>query len=259
MRTNTRIFVTLIRQKLVSLMPELLNSVINVWIWVGLTGFVAGYLLQHFGMAQDFGPFQFAAAVGTLGLFEYWVWIFDLLGDIENDNVIGYQLTLPCSAHIVFAAHVGYYALSALMQSLAALPIGFILFWRQLPIMSVSWGWFALILLASSIFYGVFALWVATVIGSSEKIHNLWGRVLFPLWFLGGYQFSFAAAQAAMPWLAFLMLFNPMTYIMEGFRGAIIGGDTIPVWVCVLVLSGLCVPLFFDAVRRFRKQLDFVG
>jgi ABC-type polysaccharide/polyol phosphate export permease len=84
-------------------------------------------------------------------------------------------------------------------------------------------------------------------------------RFIFPLWYLGGFQFSWKIFYKVSPSFAYLNLANPMTYVMEAMRGAILGQeDYIAFWYCMLALLFFSTICWFFALKKLKNRLDFV-
>jgi ABC-2 type transport system permease protein len=259
MTSNLKIFYALLRKKWRIERPQLFDNIVNILIWVGCTILVGGYLLQAQGVSKAFGAFQLAGACASVGIFGMWPYASDLLNDIENSNVAGYHLMLPCSAWIVFATDIVIFAMRAIIQTIAIVPLGKLLLWNNFALTDISFIPLVLVVVIANLFSGIFAFWATSVVKRSESLSQIWSRFLFPAWFLGGFQFTFATVCGLSPWLGCVMAINPVTYIMEGTRGALLGIPSINPWLCMGALILLGAILFWDAMRRLRKQLDFVS
>jgi ABC-type polysaccharide/polyol phosphate export permease len=124
---------------------------------------------------------------------------------------------------------------------------------------AISWIPLFLIIVVANLFFGTFALWVTTFIKDFDHLGSLWTRFIFPIWFLGGFQFPWSTMHELVPTLAYITLLDPVVYTMEGTRSAMLGGATyFNAWLCIAVLSLFCVLCFADGMRRLKKRLDFV-
>ena len=52
-----------------------------------------------------------------------------------------------------------------------------------------------------------------------ERFITFFRRLVFPLWWLGGYTFSWQQAYALSPYFGYAALCNPLLYALEGVRG----------------------------------------
>ena len=108
-------------------------------------------------------------------------------------------------------------------------------------------------------FLSYFAVYLASKISGLHAIVKLWMRVIFPLWFLGGFEFSWYALKDMAPNFAYLDLCNPYIYATEGLRSAVFGpAEYIPFWIsfCVLVLFTLFIG--WRALVNLTRKLDAV-
>lgn len=259
MVTTLHVFYALLRKKWRIEYPKLFDHIVNILIWVGCTVFVGGYLLQAQGISKSFGAFQLAGTAATVGLFNIWGYVSDTLHDIEGSNVFGYHLLLPCPAWFVCMSDVILFAARAIIQTVAIILFGKVLLWNQLIMSNISLIPLILLTVIANLFFGAFALWLMSIVKRASQTEQIWIRFIFPLWFLGGFQFTFAAAMQLSPIFGYTMLINPAAYFMEGMRGALLAIPSINPWICMGALAATGLLMFWDATRRLRIFLDFVS
>ena len=91
------------------------------------------------------------------------------------------------------------------------------------------------------------------------KIRGMWMRVMFPMWMLGCFQFTWQLLYSKSPVLAYILLLNPFVYTMEGMRASVMGqAGSLPLPVCFTATLGFTLLLGYIAVRRIMKRLDCV-
>jgi ABC-type polysaccharide/polyol phosphate export permease len=96
-------------------------------------------------------------------------------------------------------------------------------------------------------------------VGTISRMRNIWTRFIWPMWMLGCYQFSWAALYVASPQLAYLTLCNPVLYVTEGMRGALLGNpDCLPWELCIAALCFFIVLGWRYAYQKMKRLLDFV-
>jgi len=253
------IFKQLLRAKLTNIRSVLTQKLINIYIWAGCMVFVTGYLMQAFGLAKCFGPFQFAGILAAAGLFELYGNVAMLISDFEGDRTITYYLTLPSSVITILSSYICYYMIIGISMSLALLPLGKIMLWNQLNLASIAWGKFLVFIVLINFVWAIFAFVLAAYLSSLEKLGLVSNRVIFPLWFLGGFQFSWLATHTVLPMFSCFLLFNPVIYATEGIRAALLGQDGyLPFWICLVVMFALCLVGSWWAIKALKKRLDFV-
>ncbi|MBD3815108.1 MAG: ABC transporter permease, partial [Halothiobacillus sp.] len=80
--------------------------------------------------------------------------------------------------------------------------------------------------------------------------------VLTPLTYLGG---VFYSIHMLPPFWQQVSLFNPILYIINGFRYAMLGISDVPVYTAYLILLVTIVVLFAYTLRLFRKGIGMRG
>lgn len=238
---------------------QLIDKLINVQVWALCTLVIFGYVMQASGLPADFGIFQLGGIIATAGLFESYGNIATLIMDFAGEQSISYYLTLPVTPSVVLLSMVCGYACVGTLLSVSMVILGKVIFYSSLDLLSIAWGKLILITILANLFYGLLALAIAAHIGVVSKIGNVWSRFIFPLWFLGGFQFSWAMMYKISVPLSYVLLANPITYVMEGTRACIQGQQGYISWsVCMIVLSLFVIGSWFIAYNRMKKRLDFV-
>lgn len=253
------IFCALVGSQLTAIRRQLPDMVLNLYIWVFCSLVIMGYIMQSFGLASDYGCFQFASILGTVGLFEIYSNVSKNVMDFDGDRNISYYLTLPTRPSVVLASYACYYAIIGVFLSFAALPFGKLILYNSFSFALVSSPRFVLLVILANIFFGVFTLMLTAHVGTMAKIRNIWSRFIFPVWILGCYQFSWAVVYKLSVPLAYVLLCNPLVFIMEGARASLLGQEGFLPWsVCCGALVGYTVMIWFHMYYKMKKLLDFV-
>jgi len=232
---------------------------IDLFIWVACTIGVMGYIMPALGLSTDYGNFQLAGSIASAGLFEIFPHVMQMVGDIEGNNTISYQLTLPVPSWLILVKTILYYAICSTVLSIIMLPLGKLVLWNTFSLAHVSLMRFIVMIITSGILYGAITLLLAAWVKNMAGIGHVWTRCIFPLWFLGGFQFSWATLYGIAPTLAYMDLLNPIIYVMEGFRTALLGQEgNLPFWACVTVVLLMSVGASWWAIVQLKKRLDFV-
>ena len=253
------IFLALLRAKLVNFRASFINKAINICVWAGCVVFVMGYVMQAFGLAQDYGVFQLAGIFAVVGLFELYGNTAGLVADLDGDRTLVYYLTLPTSMFTVLASYVCYYAIISTSMCFAVLPFGKFLLWSKFNLAAVSWGKFLVFVLLVNTTWSILAFILTAHLASIDKLSTIWVRVIFPLWFLGGFQSSWNKIFSVVPKFAYVMLLNPVTYATEGMRAAMLAQDGfLPFWLCVLAMLGILIGASVWALKAMKIRLDLV-
>ena len=138
-------------------------------------------------------------------------------------------------------------------------PIGKLLVFKGIDLSTISYPRLIAIFLTSQLFFGFFALWLASILKNLSGLNSLWLRYIAPMWMFGGYTFSWESAYQMNPTLGYFLLINPMIYVMEGMRAAVIGQEGyLPFWSCFIVLWGVILACASHAIYRLKRRLDCV-
>lgn len=249
----------LILLKFTNLRKILFDKFINFYIWAGITMFVSGYMLQAFGLADDFGAFQLGGILACVGLFELYGNAVTFVSDLEGDRTIAYYLTLPTHTVTVLCSHIFYYTTIGTIMSIATLPLAKLILWNKLNLLAIAWPKLLFFILLINIFCATATLLLSSFVPSMDKFDILWTRFIFPLWILGGFQFSWYSVHSTAPKLSYLLLLNPIIYMSEGIRAALLGQDgAINFWICCTVLLVMFIGVAFWSFKALKKRLDFV-
>ena len=254
------VFKNLIAIDLLIFRQMFMDKFIDLSIWVVLTTVVTSYIMPYFGLANNFGVFQLGGLIAAAGLFEMGNSnVVDLVSDFEGDRIISYNFTLPIPSWMALVSKAGYYFIIYTILALLMLPIGKLCLWNQLELANVDYIKLIGVIFASSLFYASFALWIASIVPNMAKMGQVWTRFIFPMWFLGGFQFSWMASYETIPSFALVNLLNPMIYITEAVRVALMGQKGfINFWLCVIAILFFTSISLYLGITSLRKRLDFI-
>jgi len=213
-----------------------------------LEGAHSGY--AAFFVVGAISSFGFVDIVGKVGL---------LTADLQGDKTINHTLVMPIRSEWVFY-YIGLsWALTASLVSILLFPIGKLLVFNELDLSSISYGRLIIMFITINVFFGFFALWLTGVLKNLRNLSSLWLRYIAPMWMFGCYTYSWESAYQMSHALGVVSLINPMIYVMEGMRGAVLGQEGyLPFWGCLFALWGFVVLCTWDAIRRLKKRLDCV-
>ena len=154
-------------------------------------------------------------------------------------RTIGELLTAPMSAFELLIGYVGAAVTKALVVGTITLLVARIFVPYHVAHPAVMVGFLVLIALAFSLFGFI----VGLVANSFEQLQVVPMLVLSPLGFLGGAFYSIGMLPR--PWST-IALFNPVVYLMSGFRWAFFGTTDIGIGVSLgatLAFTALCLVL----------------
>lgn len=237
----------------------IVDKLINSIIWGFSVLLISAYVLRAFGMPESFGVFQAGSLLISIFGFEMYAQIFSLVADIEGNEHMQYYFTLPIPNWVVIAKMVTMYAINGLFLSLVILGICKLILWNQLVLSQIDWIRFWITLIVGSFFFSFFTLFLVSLIKNVETIENIMMRILFPIWFFGGFNFSFLVAYQTLPALGYVMLINPYTFFHEAIRSTIRGtADFLPFGLNMMVAIAMTVVAAYVGYTRLRSKLDLV-
>lgn len=235
------------------------DKLINVFIWILTIVLVTAYLMPFFGLHKSYIPFTCASLIASAGLFEIFPSAANFISDLEGNNIISFYLTLPIPSWLIFVRNILFYSFNTITLAFFVLPLCKILLGNDFPLSQFNFVQFILMFTVTALFYAAFTVWITSRIVSMEKIENIWMRFVYPLWFLGGFQYSYKVLHAFNPWLAYSNLADPILYVMEGMRAAVLGQEgSLNVWICITVLSICTIGFGWIGIARLKQRLDFI-
>lgn len=241
------------------LRQTIIDKYIDLFIWVIAMAAVSIYLLPSFGIAATYGSFIIASMAASAGLFEQYTSTINLVGDFEGDNITSFYLTLPVPSWMVFLSYGFFYACNTIILTVFVLPLAKLAFWNHFQTSQFNFIHYVIVLFATSIFYASFTLWMTSLVPNLQRIGSAWMRFIFPLWTFGAFQYSYAMLHNVNQWFGYLSLLNPMTYVMEGTRAAVLGqAGSLNIWLCVVCTLFFSLLFAMHAVYRIKRRLDFV-
>ncbi len=263
MKTNFRlyrsIFINLLREEFMILGKTFYNKVINSLIWATTTILVAAYLLPLFGMDQSFGSFLAIGTFVSIGGFEMYSSVGNFVADLQGEKYFNFQLTLPIPTWLLLTKNITVYTINSIAISLIAFICCKLVLFNTFNLSQIDILKSIICFLVINLFYGVFTIWGIAITKNLLEMENVFMRYIYPLWYLGGYQFTWKALYALFPTLAYINLINPYTYIYEGMRSAMLEADAyLNFWICIGALLLATFILGWSGITKLKKRLDFV-
>ena len=180
---------------------------------------------------------------------------FPLVAEFGWTKEIEDRLLAPMPTALVAAEKVVFASGRALIATLVMLPIGMVV------LGSIPWEWGSLPLFTGVVVLGaVLGASLGLVMGTlvpPNRLNLLFALVFTPLLFTGASQYPWPSL-SRVRWFQVLTALNPMTYVSEGLRAALVPSvPHIRPLVCVGLLLGSIALLLAIGVRGFyRRALD---
>jgi ABC-2 type transport system permease protein len=180
---------------------------------------------------------------------------FPLVAEFGWTKEIEDRLLAPMPTALVAVEKVVFASLRAILATLIMIPIGLIV------LGSIPWRWDGLALFAAVVVLGsLVGAGMGLVLGTlvrPNRINILFSLVFTPLLFTGSSQYPWPSLEK-LRWFQVISAANPMTYVSEGLRGALIPQvPHIEPWICVVVLLLAVSLLMAVGLRAFdRRAID---
>lgn len=226
-----------------------------------LYGLCFGYLLPKIGMGGSAIMCVSVMAIGTIlyGLFTAGFGICsEFLMDFEKARTIDYKVQFM-PLWLIISQKIIFNAIFIFASCLLYIPMLKLLFYNDFDISNISWGKTYLMLLVSCFFIAAFQICFACAVSSRQSIRHLWRRVNYPMIIFGGFLVPWKPMNCYSPVMGYLGLLNPVTYITEGLRRAVLGIDSFfPVYYCVTALTLATLFCAGLSVILLRRKIDAV-
>ncbi len=250
---NCQVFARLIQRDMVVFHDRFNRRLFSVSVWVVMTLVV----FQYIGLgdvSRSIGVFMGCANVVCWGFFEVIDNINFMIADLEGNRSLTFLFSLPLPHSLLLCRTALSNALQGAAISIFVLPFSKLLLGKDFCLASFSLFRFLTIFFLANLFFGFFSLFMTYLILEYGKG---WGRLFFPLWFLGCYQFTWERVAAKSTLAAYALLLNPFTYCMEGVRASVMGQEGyLPFGLCCTALIFFTVTAGVVGIRGMKKRLD---
>ncbi|MBP6869485.1 ABC transporter permease [Candidatus Babeliales bacterium] len=252
------VFLKLLKRDLTVFFKNSLDNYINTLCWVLLSLLIYQFIMPKMGWIYK-GEFLLVSCVISKAFFGVMDNVTNLVADLDSNKTITYDMTLPLSHTLLFIKIALSNAIYTCLLSFFVLPAGKLLLWNYLHFPHFNIYKFIIILFVSSIFSGFFSLYIIGTTKSILNIEDVWSGLLFPLFYLGGFVFTWKIMYEASPFMACLNLLNPVMYMFEGMRSATLDPAlSIPFWISVFMLILFSIPAGCIGIHLLKKRLDAI-
>jgi ABC-2 type transport system permease protein len=206
----------------------------------------------HNGYSQLLFPGLLALTAVITGLQTL---AFPLVVEFGWTKEIEDRLLAPMSTGLVAAEKVLFATMRAIVAGTIMIPVGI------LVLGSIPWRWSGVPLLVAALVLGsMLGAALGLVMGTfvvPNRINIVFSLVFTPLLFTGCSQYPWPSL-SRLPWFQVVTALNPMTYVSEAMRGALVPYvPHIAPWICIVVLVSSVTALLTAGVRGFyRRAID---
>ena len=254
-----QVFFQLIRKDLLAFWRDYPSKLLDTAICFATNVIVFAYFMPQEGIREGYGLFFLIGVISSFGLIEVVGKVGAFVADIYGEKTISSTLVMPIRSEGVFCYIAIFWALTSALLAIMLFPLGKFLLFHEFDLSSISYTRLVVMFTSSNLFYGIFGLWVASLLNDIGSLNRLWLRYVVPIWMFGGYFYSWKSSMLLNPIIGCVSLINPMIYIMEGMRAAVIGQEGyLPYWVCLIMVWVFNIVLLKHAVFRLKRKLDCV-
>ncbi|MFC5995044.1 ABC transporter permease [Pseudonocardia hispaniensis] len=179
---------------------------------------------------------------------------FPLVFEFSWSREIEDRLLAPMPIPLVAVEKIVYAALRGIVASVLMVPIGLLMVDAHWPASGIGP---ALVMVVLGALLGAT---MGMVIGTAvppRRINVLFAVIFTPLMFTGSVQYPWNSL-ADLRWFQVISALNPLTYVSEGVRAALVPQvPHLPLWLCVVVAATSVLVLALLGIRGFlRRALD---
>jgi len=261
MHKNIPIFFQFLARDFYTYKSRAFTYIINYClIYPALFAISIGYIQSNvlFGANTTQSSTLFIGHILTIMLVVANILNIGLLFDLENNRFIDYQIML-LPPRLVLFERIIFASLFTFLITLPFFPVAKLILGDSFTTNNASWLMTYLILYVGSLCCAAYTLFVVCTIKSSRTLRSFWMRINFSLITFGGLFIPWMVTKKFSSILGYLILLNPLLYITEGLRSAILNDPQyIQAPICIAAL--LVFSIFFTllAWHYFKKRVDHI-
>lgn len=252
------VFRQLLQRDLTIFAQNSFDNYLNTMCWVILSLIVYQFIMPQMGWTLT-GEFLLVNCVISKSFFGIMDNVTVIVADLEGNRSINYDMTLPLSHTMLCIKIALSSAIYSLLLAIMIIPVGKIILWNYLPFNYFSVPKCLLIMVLSSLVGGFFSLIIIAITKHVTQIENVWGAIIFPLFCLGGFEFSWKTLHHNLPIIAYIDLCNPLVFMFEGMRAATLDPSlSLPFWHCAIALVIFMIIIAQSGIYLLKKRLDAI-
>ncbi len=177
----------------------------------------------------------------------------NLVGEIGHEREINDRVLAPLPVSLVALEKILYGALEGLLAGLVVFPIAAVIPATPLSL-DPTWAVLLTVVPLACVASAALGLALGTAL-EPRSLTFLFNIVLLPLTMLGGLFYPWADLET-IPWLQVAVLVNPLTYMSEGLRAALVTDvPHLPLLAVYLPLAVFAIGFAVLGVRGFRRRV----
>ncbi len=213
----------------------------------------------YFGSGNEtLGTILFSGNILLVIMLTTYKFTYDLLFDLEQNRYVDYQITV-LNPRLVILKRILVASLLTFIMTAPFFPVAKIVLRNYLDTSNTSWLQLMLILYLGSLCCSAYHQCAILLLKKSNQITSLWARFNHILIMLGGFWAPLHTMNEYSSLLGTIMRFNPLLYVSEGLRQAIVGGNqflSIAQCASMLILFSLGFTVLCWYI--FKKRVDHI-
>jgi hypothetical protein len=254
-----RIMTMLLWRDLYVMKSTLLGAIIDSGVALGTEFILAVYLLPLMGMPRFLIAPLFVGGVyarlfslannGTLRL----------LFSMRKGGLPFYEAIFPLPKYWLFTRNVIRFTIETLLILGPVIGFSIILLGKDIGLGPINYIYTLFFLITSSLFFGGLSLFLAHHYTLQWYLENGWARRLSIFFMTSVLFITWKTCMRYAPWFAYITLLNPTTYMVEGMRAALLGGENyLPMAYSVGGTLFFCTVMLLAMGRSITKRLDLI-
>ena len=257
--SNVYVFFALLWRDLKEIKSRLVGNFIDNIFLLTTSLLVFGSFLPLMGMSSTLIAPLFIGNI-ILIVFELgYTFSIKIVNDVKFDRFIDYHFSLPLSSTWLLVEYITKFVIEVAIITLPILVLGIFLLGNKFIIVHTNWFAFGIMYMLMLIFFATLFLYYSFAYSYEWFFSCIWTRRLDPLFLFGCVFLVWKKLYAFSRPIGIAFLFNPVTYMAEGIRATLIGGDGfLPIWACMLGVTIGIVINWLLLVPAMRKKLDHI-
>lgn len=261
-KSTALIFLNFLRRDFYIHSKQLKNYILNyAFIYPFFFSLTYGYIIPNACFNPNTLPSNSLLLAGSIA-FIFLIVSISLniyqLFDFNGDRYIDFQICI-LNPRLVLLEKILFSSIFCLLLSLPFLITSKLMLQDRLDISNASFFNLFIIFYLGSFFFSCYVILATCILPGAHKMGSWWRRFNNPLLMLGGSWVPWITMFKLSPILGYLVLINPILYITEGTRGALIGYEMfIPFIFCALALIIASIIFLYLAFYYFRKRTDHI-
>lgn len=262
MQTTCLVFITFLWRDFFIHVKRIKNYALNYLVLQPImTATVFGYIIPYAILGTHdprMAAVTFASSCLAIMIDITFTLSFELLFDLENKRFIEYQV-LMLSPRLIIVQRALFIALFCFCLLAPSYTITTFLLRSVIDTSTLSWLRVYTILALGSLVCASYQQLGALITKDSRFIMRYWTRFNIPLTIFGGIWVPFGVLKQFSPSLSYLLLANPLIYITDGLRQAVVGGPAFLSFErCVCMLLVISCIAIMATWYIFKKRIDHI-